>query len=105
MGENQCATSIEASNCLPQWSLLKLSLTKLRCTLENITECADPKDNKFLELAAIGKTDFIITGDADLLAMHPFRGIAIVTVESFLTTVGLNGSDRLKSKLAAQIGL
>jgi len=32
VGENQCATSIEASNCLPQWSLLKLSLTKLRCT-------------------------------------------------------------------------
>lgn len=58
--------------------------------IENITECADPKDNKFLELAVSGKADFIITGDADLLAMHPFRGIAIVTIESFLTTVGLN---------------
>lgn len=39
----------------------------------------DPKDDKFLELAVDGRADLILTGDQDLLALHPFRGIAIVT--------------------------
>ena len=29
---------------------------------ETISECRDPKDNKFLELAVCGKADFIISG-------------------------------------------
>lgn len=49
-----------------------------------ITVCRDPKDNKFLELAVDGKADSIITGDKDLLALHPFGGIAIFTPRSFL---------------------
>jgi hypothetical protein len=32
---------------------------------ETISECRDPKDNKFLELAVCGKADFIISGDKD----------------------------------------
>jgi uncharacterized protein len=39
--------------------------------------CRDPKDDKFLELAANGQADLIVTGDLDLLALHPFRGITI----------------------------
>ncbi len=49
-----------------------------------ITECRDPKDNKFLELAIGGAASHILTGDADLLAMHPFRGVAILTPHDFL---------------------
>jgi putative PIN family toxin of toxin-antitoxin system len=51
---------------------------------EVITACRDAKDNKFLELAASGKASHIVSGDADLLALHPFRGIAIVTPQAFL---------------------
>ena len=51
---------------------------------ETITDCRDPKDNKFLELAVSGKASHIISGDADLLVLHPFRGIAIVTPQAFL---------------------
>lgn len=51
---------------------------------EVITDCRDPKDNKFLELAVSGKASHIISGDADLLILHPFRGIAIVTPQAFL---------------------
>lgn len=54
---------------------------------EVITECRDPKDNKFLELAVSGKASHIITGDADLLTLHPFRGIAIVTPQVFLASL------------------
>src|SRR5882762_6840531 len=51
---------------------------------ERITACRDPKDDKFLELAVNGHADLIISGDADLLALNPFRGIPIVTPTAFV---------------------
>jgi putative PIN family toxin of toxin-antitoxin system len=51
---------------------------------EVVTECRDPDDNKFLELAVSGKATHIITGDDDLLALHPFRGILILAPQDFL---------------------
>jgi uncharacterized protein len=51
---------------------------------EIVTECRDPKDNKFLELALSGQASCLIAGDQDLLALHPFRGIPILTPVSFL---------------------
>ena len=49
-----------------------------------ITACRDPKDDKFLELAISGNASHIITGDNDLLALHPFRNIPILTPAVFL---------------------
>jgi uncharacterized protein len=46
--------------------------------------CRDPKDDKFLELAVNGAAQLIITGDADLLALQPFRGIIILTPTEYL---------------------
>ena len=46
--------------------------------------CRHPKDDKFLELANDGAADFLITGDADLLALHPFRTTAILTPAAYL---------------------
>lgn len=51
---------------------------------ETTTECRDPKDNKFLELAVAANASCIITGDKDLLVMHPFREIPILTPADFL---------------------
>lgn len=51
---------------------------------EKIEECRDPKDNKFLELAVNGEATTIVSGDKDLLVLHPFREISIVTVSQFL---------------------
>jgi putative PIN family toxin of toxin-antitoxin system len=42
---------------------------------ERIAACRDPMDDKFLELAVNGHADLIISGDADLLALNPFRQI------------------------------
>ena len=50
---------------------------------ERILACRDPKDDKFLELAISGKAECIITGDADLLALHPFRNISILRLAEF----------------------
>ncbi len=52
-----------------------------------ITDCRDPKDNKFLELAASGRATQLVTGDQDLLILHPDRGITILTPRQFLTEV------------------
>jgi putative PIN family toxin of toxin-antitoxin system len=49
-----------------------------------IKACRDTRDNKVLELAVDGRASAIVTGDADLLVMHPFRGIAILTPRDFL---------------------
>ncbi len=51
---------------------------------EQINECRDPKDNKYLELAISGYSECIITGDNDLLVLNPWRGIEILTVQDFL---------------------
>ena len=49
-----------------------------------ITACRDPQDDKVLEIAVAGKADVIVTGDDDLLALHPFEGIPIVGPAEFL---------------------
>jgi uncharacterized protein len=43
-----------------------------------VRECRDPRDDHFLELAIDGSADLILTGDKDLLALAPFRGVAIL---------------------------
>ncbi len=48
--------------------------------------CRDPRDNKFLALALTAKADAIITSDEDLLILHPWRGIRILTPAEFLDT-------------------
>lgn len=50
----------------------------------SIRICRDPKDDMLLELAEDGKADCIVTGDLDLLSLHPFRGIMILTPQQFL---------------------
>src|ERR1700746_1727769 len=42
-------------------------------------ECRDPKDDKFLEVALNGRADVIITGDEDLLELHPWRDVTILS--------------------------
>jgi uncharacterized protein len=54
---------------------------------ENVQECRDPKDDKVLELALNGEAQYIISGDKDLLVLHPFRNVSVITVDEFLKTV------------------
>ena len=49
-----------------------------------ISECRDPKDNKFLELAVAANAVCIVTGDNDLLVLNPFRGTKIISPTEFL---------------------
>lgn len=49
-----------------------------------LSDCRDPEDNKFLELAISANADCIITGDKDLLALNPYRSVPIITPKEFL---------------------
>jgi uncharacterized protein len=63
---------------------LNLLTTKIVVT-ERIVTCRDPIDDKFLELALGGQATAIVTGDKDLLELHPFRDIPILTPKEFLS--------------------
>jgi putative PIN family toxin of toxin-antitoxin system len=49
-----------------------------------VTVCRDPKDDNFLALAITGQADFILSGDEDLLILHPFRGVNILNPRQYL---------------------
>lgn len=49
-----------------------------------LAACRDPKDDKFLALAVHGGASLLITGDQDLLMLHPFAGMALLTPRAFL---------------------
>lgn len=53
-------------------------------TIHPIRECRDPKDDKFLEVALNGRADVIVTGDADLLRMNPWRRIPVCSPADYL---------------------
>lgn len=50
----------------------------------DVNLCRDLSDNKFLNLAIDGKADVVLTRDNDLLVLHPFRGISILSPADFL---------------------
>ena len=50
----------------------------------SIAACRDSKDDKFLSLAVSGQATHIVSGDRDLLELHPFRGIQILSPGSFV---------------------
>jgi len=52
--------------------------------IQTIQASRDPKDDKFLEVAINGSADFILTGDTDLLELHPFHEIPIYSPTQFL---------------------
>jgi putative PIN family toxin of toxin-antitoxin system len=65
-------------------------LTLLRRTalfideIETVKACRDPKDDKFLALAVTGRASLILSGDSDLLTLHPFREIEILSPRQYL---------------------
>ena len=61
---------------------------RIPARLPKLPACRDVNDQMFLELAAVGKADFLVTGDRDLLALATGFDRPIVTVSEFLDGIG-----------------
>ncbi len=55
---------------------------------ERVVDCRDAKDNKYLELALASGAWAIVSGDADLLVLHPWRGVRILRPADYLAEAG-----------------
>lgn len=53
----------------------------------SVTTCRDPDDDAVLALAKTGTADVLITGDDDLLVLHPFDGLPILRPREFWSWV------------------
>jgi putative PIN family toxin of toxin-antitoxin system len=73
--------SIESRN---QFLVELLEIVEMIEIVNSITVCRDPKDDKFLELAIDGNANCLLSSDKDLLVLHPFREIKILTPADFL---------------------
>ena len=60
----------------------------LPARLPKLPQCRDANDQMFIELAAVGKADFLVTGDKKLLVMAAEFGGRVVTAEVFLGRFG-----------------
>ena len=56
-----------------------LKVVELVPIVTAIHACRDDADNHILADAVNGAADVIVSGDRDLLVLHPFRGIPILT--------------------------
>lgn len=52
-----------------------------------VTDCPDPKDNKFLALAETVEAELIVASDPHLTSLHPWRGIPIMPPAAFLVGI------------------
>jgi putative PIN family toxin of toxin-antitoxin system len=84
LGRPYLAPLIAATSC--SWLTNLMAAAELITIIERVEACRDPTDDKFLELALNGKADLIVSGDADLLVLNPFRGIPIISPATFVQT-------------------
>lgn len=58
-----------------------------------ILDCRDKKDNFILETAATGNAKYIVSGDKDIQALSPFRGITILDLNHFKKMANIGCQD------------
>lgn len=54
---------------------------------QHVADCHDPKDNQFLDIALAASAHYLITGDPDLLVLHPYHHTQIITPADFLALI------------------
>lgn len=74
-----------------EW-IIRLLQTQAEMILVPPHECAtvtgDPEDDYVLATARLGKADYLVTGDGDLLDLTKYHGIKIVSPREFLEILG-----------------
>jgi predicted nucleic acid-binding protein len=59
-----------------------------------VTDCRNPKDDKYLELALAAGAEIIVSSDEDLLVLHPWRGVRILSPVDYLVLLRIAGFRR-----------
>ena len=70
-----------------QFIRLLARIVEIQSITHRFSDCRDPSDNKFLDLAISGSASFIISGDQDLLELHPFHEIPILKPADYLDRI------------------
>jgi uncharacterized protein len=55
-----------------------------------IPELRDPKDQMVVATAIAGDAQVVISGDKDLLVLHPYKNISILLPQEFLSTFSVD---------------
>ena len=76
-------TAIERDDLLADY-LPFCETVQMPTELPQIPPCRDPYDEPFLHLAIVGKADYLVTGDRDLLTLADVFDCPIVTADYFL---------------------
>lgn len=82
LGRSKFAKYIDANNIEGLSKRIKTTWVSVPI-LKKVKLCRDAKDDKFIELALNGDATHLITGDADLLVLHPIQNIPIINPRSF----------------------
>ena len=83
LGRPRFAQSVTAARRLRILEILRSGAVWF-APAERVTDCRDAKDNKYLELALAAGAEAIVSGDADLLTLHPWRSVRILQPAAYL---------------------
>ena len=67
-----------------QFMRLLCRIVEIPSITHHFSDCRNPKANKSLDLAISGPASVIVTGDNELLALHSFHQVSIVTPADYL---------------------
>ena len=79
-------TAIEQEDLLADY-LLFCDVVTMPEVLPEVPDCRDPFDVPFLVLAIVGRADYLVTGDRDLLSLKDEFSCPILTADEFLEMV------------------
>lgn len=79
----KCARAIPAARRARTLGILRDAAVWFQPVVR-VSDCRDPKDDKYLELALAAGAETIVSGDDDLLLLHPWRGVRILRPAHYL---------------------
>ena len=65
-------------------------ITSTSRQIEGLPLCRDVHDQKFIELAIVGRASYLITGDSDLLDMKDELPVPVVTIKQWVSLLDIN---------------
>ena len=83
LGRQKFAAAVTPERRQEILALLTTAATWIEPDL-TVTDCVDPDDNKYLELAIASGATVVVSSDRHLLQMHPWRGVAILRPAEYL---------------------